>query len=540
MALVGDVIMVVRSLGPDPPGVIPPPSALAFSAVSLAGSTLAAGTYYVKATFTNPWGETTPQAEATVAISSGQAIQVSGTLPSNANSVNVYIGTASGAENAVASFTSLPGNIGAYPSLAASPPAENTAYNPDSNGGFVSASVVYQWLREAVQQFGMMSNGIKDITGIGSSLGQGMYPVIGTWRKVTNAWYDGWLMSKISRDNFYYHNSATGITWMIDVSSLRNNFPTIDTWPQANRTSTSTTLTSALSSTASTANVAAPANMLPLGLVAIGNYGSGNGSPPNPSQIEIVQYAQIGSGQLLGLVRGLGGTQPQAWPSGTAVTELNLRIAGKRMPNPPGVGNSTLVIDVPAGTESILTAYLLSRYREAEQDGANAQRLLKAFYDAIDQFARSEQQISGPVQVGGTARETYGSLPRPPIEEGENEKVDSEVGGVCRPLAQRANATLIMVYPLISNCMKWLARLNGRRVSKMCGNLRVATATKGAYLYGTTKRSCENLCFDRPSGRQGALRRQDIKVGRVPNLVALQKNRSSGEIEEVTLDARAA
>jgi hypothetical protein len=63
------------------------------------GGNLAAGTYYVKVTETNGIGETTPSAEVSVTIASGNIPQVTfAALQAGNTARNVYVGTASGAE----------------------------------------------------------------------------------------------------------------------------------------------------------------------------------------------------------------------------------------------------------------------------------------------------------------------------------------------------------------------------------------------------------------------------------------------------------
>jgi hypothetical protein len=124
---------------------------------------------------------------------------------------------------------------------------------------------------------------------------------------------------------------------------------------------------------------------------------------------EVCEYSNTGTGTITGLLRGIGGTVAKSWTVGTAVTELNLRIQGFRIPTKPVIGDAYKTVDVPYGVESILTTYLLHKFREAEQDGREAQRLLGEFYGQLTAIARQNRQLSGPVQVGGAARETYGS-----------------------------------------------------------------------------------------------------------------------------------
>ena len=59
---VGDLIVAVRTLGPDPPlGVLPPP--VVDTAVPTTGGTLAFTTWFLVVTQLNPWGESLPTNE---------------------------------------------------------------------------------------------------------------------------------------------------------------------------------------------------------------------------------------------------------------------------------------------------------------------------------------------------------------------------------------------------------------------------------------------------------------------------------------------
>jgi hypothetical protein len=291
--------------------------------------------------------------------------------------------------------TTLPFTIDAAQGQPGMHPAISSAYLPDSDGKFVSAATMYRWLNEAFDKSGLATKGVRDQTGVRMVNGVGSYLLTGRWTKINEMWYDGWLMSRQSTINFYYHNTATGISWMADVTKVTNTGLVLAVWPQANRTGSTTTLSSALSATGTQALITASTGFLALGLVQIGT--------------EVCEYGPSGVGQLNGLVRGIGGTAAQAWPIGTIVTELNLRIQGLRLPTKNVLGDAYKTLDVPYGVESILTTYLLHKFREAEQEGAESKRLLDVFFAELLKFARSNRQLSGPTQVGGVARETYGS-----------------------------------------------------------------------------------------------------------------------------------
>lgn len=66
---------------------------------------------------------------------------------------------------------------------------------------------------------------------------------------------------------------------------------------------------------------------------------------------EIMSYSIVSLTQLTGLIRGYSGTIPSAHSSGALVTQLILRLLGRRMPVPVAVGQSANILDIPQGWE---------------------------------------------------------------------------------------------------------------------------------------------------------------------------------------------
>src|SRR5260370_39502403 len=104
--LVGDLIMNVRSLGPDNPLLtLSPPTAGAPVAATLTGGTLPNGTYFVEATQLNPWGESLSTVEQPVTTAGGQnGFTLSLTPDIGATALRVYLGNATGTEGRYMAF----------------------------------------------------------------------------------------------------------------------------------------------------------------------------------------------------------------------------------------------------------------------------------------------------------------------------------------------------------------------------------------------------------------------------------------------------
>lgn len=389
MATVGDIIMEVRTLGPDLPlGVLGAPAVVA---AATTGGTLAAQTYYWKATWTNPWGETVASAEGSTVVSgSNNAIQFTfPAYPATAQSGKVYIGTAAGAENQWFSTASLGATltVTSLNGVAGVPPVVNTAYLPDSDGGYVSAASLYRWLNEALALAGRAARGIKDESGIQSTNGTGLYQMPSYWSRIERVWFDGLPVRFASPDGFFYRNSVPGIPGAAELPTAADVM-TIRLYPQPNRSGGSTTLTSLMGATDTTASVGSTSGfLLPFGFAVIDS--------------EVVAYSGMGAASLTGLIRGVGGTVAAAHANGATVAEGNIRIQGRRMPAAYLLGAQLSPVRVPPGWESKLATYMLAKFRLSERDSQEHARLAKDFYDWLSGPLNSEQMTGGPRQMGG-------------------------------------------------------------------------------------------------------------------------------------------
>jgi stage V sporulation protein SpoVS len=243
--------------------------------------------------------------------------------------------------------------------------------------------------------------GIPDWSGVQSAAGQSVYVLNGVWQKITDVWYDGYLVGKGGKASIFRAGTPTGRPGTISVMhDAQRTIVQVD--PAPPRTGGATTLNGALTAVATTASLVASNFSLGKGLAMIGT--------------EIVSYSSNIGGNLAGLVRGLGGTQIQAWPIGTAVVELNLAIAGLRLASTYAPGDASKTFSVPVGWELPIKKYLLSMFREGEQNGREAQRLMKECDMDLAMLLRANRQQAGPVQItpgGAQGPEVVGGLGGP-------------------------------------------------------------------------------------------------------------------------------
>lgn len=387
---VGDLIMEMRALGPDLPQVFPPPTIGNFTFTPVSGTpSLGAGTYFIVATALNQWGETLPSAETSVSVAGGQVIQVSGSL-SGATAMRFYISGTSGNQENYVQLSSLPANITASTAVGA-PPQRNTAYLPDTDGGFVSVSACYRWLNESLDTAARITEGIPAMSGVNSIANQRRYVLNGQWLRIDHGWFNGWELTQGTKaDAFFNRNVVAGISNSIYVDE-QSDTTRIELYWTPNTNGGSASTNNNMTVTDNGVSITAPiAWQLQDGFIMLGN--------PN-SSYEICHYMSQNGSALNGLIRGYAGTRPQAWPTGTDVWELNIMLAGMRMPVPYSVGDSSLTLSTPPGWKPILAKYMLAKFREAEQERQEAASLFKEFTDWFTQYAKSNKQIAGPRQV---------------------------------------------------------------------------------------------------------------------------------------------
>jgi len=390
MALVGDIIMEMRSLGPDLPQTLNAPgSEMTVLQTPVPPTSMPLGTYFVVLTYLNQWGQTTGSTESSgIVVDGGDTIQVNGTLPPGVTALGVYYGIGAGNETQFQTFTTLPAVITTTGS-AGSPPVRSTAYLPDTDGAFVSAGVAFRWLNEALKKAALVTGGIQDWGGATSVANQPNYrPSTGVWRKFDHCWYDGWELEQGNKAEIFRNRQITASISRIFAMDVNSSQQVIELYYIPSRSGAVTTTSANFNAGDVTVSLVSTVGFQgpPFGLVQIGS--------------EVCFFASVQGGTLTGLTRGLSGTSsPTQLASGATVREMNILWNGFRMPNVYAVGNSLLTLDVPQGWESILPKYLLAKFREAEQSRQEAASLFKEFDGEFKTLAYANRQLAGPRQA---------------------------------------------------------------------------------------------------------------------------------------------
>lgn len=395
--LVGDIITQVRELINDlPRGLFSSGVAAAAAVVAAGGSTLPTGTYYVKIAIVNSWGELLITNEVgPLVVGANQGIQVTApaiaTVP-GATLVKAYFGIGSTGENQWASSATLPFTISA-PGNPGVPNTRNTSFYPDSDGQRINAYSIYRWLNESLEEASKVVGGIPDSTGFPSINGNTSYQLNGLWNKLDHGWYDGYPFELGGRNSLFNRNKVAGYVSLGILQQISDRI-IIELQPQPNRSGATTTLNGAFSATATSLTVNSVAGfLLPFGLLILGT----------PPSIEIVSYSTISGAVLSGIIRGYGGTAQQLWPDTTPVAEANVHLTGLRVFTNPtyAVGDSAKTLAIPGGWRTPLIDFMVARFRQAEGNSREAQRLMTNFNVTLQATARGNKLVAGPRQIGG-------------------------------------------------------------------------------------------------------------------------------------------
>lgn len=407
MPTVGSILLDVRRQIPDLPSVMAAPLTFVITN-STVGGTLPATKFYVVVTCRNAYGETLPTAEqsATTAtsFSTVTASMPVAAIPFGATTMRAYFGFSPGAEGGFLEAPIVAGVATQVILTAISqlsqgiPPTRPTAFMLDTDGAFLSAGSIYELFNRASDEMVRIGGGFVDVTGIQSQVNQSMFRAPARFYQFVNAWFDGYPLAVVNRQMMYLRNAAPGFSGLLSYEEDGTQ-GTIQLWPQTNRTGGVTTLASPMTLTDSLMNVVdATQYGLSLGITQVDN--------------EVMVYSNINANQVTGLLRGVGGTDPAVHQAGAPVTELNIRLSGRRLGRVFNPGDSAKDINLPPGWETPIPLHMLAQVRGMEQQDDVAGGLMKEFVAMAEKIAKDGKKGIKPRQIspyGSTGVETFNS-----------------------------------------------------------------------------------------------------------------------------------
>jgi hypothetical protein len=393
-SLIGDVLVQSRETVPDMPQVLTPPSITSLTAATVAGGTLQPQTYWIVITEVNQWGETSPSNEMQVTLVGSQnaiSILYSG-FPTYLN-LRVYVGFFTGQQFVYQTFTGFSGTavISSFAGLVGqAPPTRNTAWLPDSDGGFIGVAAIYRWLNAGLELIARGTGGFQDYSAIGSTFNQPLYQIPGTWNSITSIWYDGYWMEGGDPSYFFRRNSITSQVLSSAHISVNGGRTILEVYPQPSRTSVQTTLAVLMGATDTTCTLSNAGFTLPFGFVSVGS--------------EIMAYATIVGNQLTGLIRGLGGTSAISHQVSEVAVECNIAWMGKRQSSQAySPGQSQSILPVTSGWDQLLVQYIAGRAKIVEHDIQSMQAFNSDMEKQIKGWAQTNRGVVRRRQIGGSA-----------------------------------------------------------------------------------------------------------------------------------------
>lgn len=394
MALVGDSIMAVRSSVPDPPSTLSPPTNL--SASGTTGGTLQSGTYFLVATAINPWGETVASSEVSTSVGVGGQITGSVVLPVGATSGRIYYSAAgggSGSEQQWAAITSTGTFTISGVGTAGIPPTQNSAFNPDTDGNYISCALIYKWLNDGLTYVAGAAGGIEDTTGVASVAQQLYFQIPGRWIRFNTARWDQWPVVLGSRDYIQYRYNVSGVVSIIAAEALSALLGTVfSAFPEPSNPSATTTLTTAMGSTDTTLACTDASPFTPMSRIQIDN--------------EIMMFSQVNqtgqAGFINGLIRGVAGTTPATHAVNATIIELKFNFNGFRYPQLYTPGQSMLRLDSRHEWEIAAQWYMLARAKEKEQSLQEADALDQKFDVYCKRLHEDQANPIAVSQIGST------------------------------------------------------------------------------------------------------------------------------------------
>lgn len=411
MALVGDAIMAVRAAAPDPPQKLGVPANPSAAGANVPSGTLSpSNIFYLIATATNPWGETTGSGEIGPITVGGGNNSIAGTVvfPAGATGGRVYYTQAGGAAGSEQQFVVVPQN-GSFsitgPGQPGYVPTQNSCWNPDTDGNYISCALIYKWLNDGLTFIAGAAGGIEDTTGVGGIAQQLYYQVPGRWIRFNTFRWDQWPVVLADRDYIQYRYNVSGVVSMVATEVMTAALGVVfSSFPEPGESGNTTTLSAQAQAGDSSFTCVDASSFTPMSRIQVDN--------------EIAMFSQVNQtgqspGFINGLIRGVGGTTPAAHANGATVQELKFNISGFRYSQLYAPGSAYLstdastawtagTLDGQTGWEVALNWYMLARVKEKEQAMDEADKLDGKFANYCRELQKKQANPITKSQIGGS------------------------------------------------------------------------------------------------------------------------------------------
>ena len=324
-------------------------------------------------------------------------------VPAGAVGMRVYFGLQAGLEAQYQDYDLIANSVNAGQtatmsisnlaiSIGTTPPQYNSAYLPDSDGAFVPSSLMFNWLNNALSQMVVTLGGIDDISGVAWPSGAAWQVLQNRWIEIENMWWQGWWQVVGQQSYTWLVNPIQSIPgYYTPWSSAGQDI--VGLWPQPGASFATTTLSAPMGLTDNVINI------VPVTL-ANGQVFTMPGLVQIEGEFMLISYQNNTGTQIGGVIRGMSGTVAAAHDTGASLNQLIVMFTGKRLPPQFLPGSAYALLQLPSGWDVPLDIFMLSKFREKEQEYAEAKRLMQEFKGQIEDLRSSRDAVPKLKQVG--------------------------------------------------------------------------------------------------------------------------------------------
>lgn len=255
-------------------------------------------------------------------------------------------------------------------------PVYDSAGNPlpTTDGGFWRSQTCYRFLSDAVKACAQgMGWFVQDWFALPATANQPAYLLDPHWTAMQSVIVNGWVLAPIDEVLTIYPGKE--ITQKQPIRYFQRKFLdqiTVGIFPAPTVTDPTPTLLGTMTSVSSTATFTTTAGWLQAGYFQV--------------ESEIIRYETIDASSTFTLTRGQCGTTAAAHNANLAATHLSIWVKGPRMPM--DITTATDIIELPSAFIYPLELYVLSKYRQSEQEFGEARALMKDFENELEKKRR--------------------------------------------------------------------------------------------------------------------------------------------------------
>lgn len=274
---------------------------------------------------------------------------------------------------------------------------------PDADGSFLRASTLYRWLTNGIRELARRANWVvQDWTAVAQQTRESTYKLNYRFTNVDAVFCNKYRLAHLDEVHVIYPSFSSAQPLWYSLHS-RSDHTELALWPVPNLTDPTPVLMSSLDPLMTTLDLSSTEGFLSPGWLRI--------------EDELMQYGALATELVPTALpgvrivrRGVGGTVPATHFAGVTVQHLGIWARGWRAPLP--VRYAIDCVEVPFAFQAPLESYVMSKYREAEQDRQGAQSHMQEFVAFVEDLRADPmwQQPGWPAQVSAYGMAEMGGL----------------------------------------------------------------------------------------------------------------------------------